>query len=1524
MSLLRHLPSLIASLAAALSLASTARAGVFPTGAGESARLEITDATGGLSWVPATNALTVACWVKLTVPSDATISGDMTILGNRRTSDWSQPHAYRFYFNPSTGNIEFSARGTSGTPLVTIALVEKPYLDRWYHLTVVRSGDTFTPYLDGRQRTAVTQAIGSSTNTDGVTIGALSAQQRFMGEVQEVAIYQQALTRSLVVTNMLRDIPAASFPQLKGYYKLAYSTVAADNLKNFAAAPPAGTDPAVKQGTGTVDFPETDKQGEQSLFDSRKNMGNDAVASLPGTFSWEQAVFARPTPGVPFEFSYGYNSGIAQSGQPLEGGIDVFAEDSVLGRGWRHSFQTRMVAGSLFLQSNSAYVGLLTWDGGLETWQRQAGGTFLPVHTEYRGEMREVQSGDYIEWTTPDRMVFRFYHPTNWPDALLNGRLASVRDFNGIQIVLHYDQAFGRLASVNDTGGGVWTFNYSPQGLLTTVTGPSSNPAQMWTVTFTFSTVTVSGQPQNVLSTKTITPPSTTTYPLPVINRTTLTPTGSTQWQFFYSGGAPTGLLNRLVDPRGNNDVQVTYDTFGRKTQEYNALGRYTTYKYNVPALRQLTTTEHFSGTTADPVRDRTSVETFDRKLRVLARKDPLGFVASYEYDAAGNVTAMTDPRGARSVMTYDARSNLTSRSNALGETTSWEYAHVLSDGTLSNKPTKETRPVTAEAPGGWENRYEYDPAGNLRFHRDGPWPTATPFRVLAEHRYGARGLVESSFDANGNETRFAYDLVTGFLTSRTIAFGTPQAATWTFTHTELGWPKTETNPLSEPTTLDYNVNGQVIATTDAISRTFTKAFDGNGNLVAESDGKGVNTTYVYNQADERTEKYERTLSPGATGFRWQFTYNPFGELESTITPTAVSDGSNQTLTSTRIYDLNGRVVEDRDPTYSAGTPTLHRIAYEYDANGNQTAMIDKVGKRWEKTFDALNRVIAERDPEGNVRRTSFDAAGRVLVVTSPNGFPSSHEYDGRSRLTKWKDPEGYEWLYTYDGVGNILDIEDALHGHYVMTYGPRNERLTERNQDLKQWTYTYDALVRLATQTNPPGTGAGPGGGPVVRTLNYDQVGRLEYVTFNTGRTNALGYDNNNNVRSVVRTGGAQPNTSLYLDYDALDRLTESRDAFGKTVGYGYDALSRVVTKTYPGGKVLTHSYDRLSRLTALAFTGVAAPCTFAYDDAGRLTQRTYPNDVSQTNAFDDAGRLESLGYAGAATPPIALGYAYDRNGNKTGGSETGTLAWKTADIAAYDESATFKPDGKLITRTDALSPRDFSYTYDDAGNLTQAAAPGETYAITYDEDNRTASLTWDVGMTSKEIVNRYDALGRRISRKLDGTETRYVLDLMGGMERILCDTDASGVIKAWYIHGPDLCFKITDTGVLTCYHADAQGNIVRTTGPTGATINQYAYTPYGRAIDTNPVSAITDPSDPYRFVGSQGVMLEFPSIASSNHYFMRARYYSGEAAVFFATDPIRNVGPGWKPEAYGYAKANPASFSDPTGLFAVTLEGV
>ena len=65
---------------------------------------------------------------------------------------------------------------------------------------------------------------------------------------------------------------------------------------------------------------------------------------------------------------------------------------------------------------------------------------------------------------------------------------------------------------------------------------------------------------------------------------------------------------------------------------------------------------------------------------------------------------------------------------------------------------------------------------------------------------------------------------------------------------------------------------------------------------------------------------------------------------------------------------------------------------------------------------------------------------------------------------------------------------------------------------------------------------------------------------------------------------------------------------------------------------------------------------------------------------------------------------------------------------------------------------------------------------------------------------------------------------------------------------------------------------------------------------------------------------MLELPG---TNLYFMRARYYSADAAMFFAVDPVKGVGPSWISHLYSYAGGNPHRSFDPQGTLIVSIGG-
>lgn len=1452
-------------------------------------RVEVADPSGALSWNVTANSLTVSCWFKLSVPTGVTLTKNMVILANARSSGASGAFAYLIQFNRDNGNVEFTAGGANG-PLAAQTLVERPYLDRWYHVAVSRSGGEFTGYLDGRRQFTASNNIGSSTNTNGLFIGGTPDDTAHLyGEVQEVAIYQSPLTQDVIAGYMFLSQPT-THPTLgallRGYFKLGGTPN--PDLANYASTPPAGTNPATK--TGGVTFEEANQAGEQSTFDSRKNGGRDALAALSGSFAWERTLLRRSTTGVPFEFKIGYRSSNAYNGLQIPQ-FSPFDSNGLgpAGAGWSHTFDARIIPSDKFepLGTNTT-LGLLMWDGSLEVWETADDINYTPRHGEYRGELKKIGAGvsAVIEWTTPDRLIYRFHTPfANAPgESAMRGRLVQIRDLNPAPnaITVDWDRTLGRVTAVTDTAGGVCRFKYDTQSRLEYVGYLGADLANpLWKASFTYNA-------QNRLATLAISGPA----------NYTATPALPTTWGFYYktSTDATNTLLEKIADPRGYNstapafyEVQLTYDKYGRVIEEKDALNRAKLTKYNFPANRQVSRADAVQAALPEATR-KYWVETFDRKSRVTERKDPLGNKTSYEYDAAGNVSAAIDANANRTEFTYDSRANiLTKKVVPLNETTTWRYDAVAgaAPNTIPlNQPSTRidpAAPLNGGAPVAWESNFEYDTAGHLKKQSDA-------LGTLVANTYTAKGQLETTTDANGNVTSFTYT-PEGWVNSKTVPDEGATTRTFNYTYTELGWLKTEKNPLNQTATYTQDINGRVVSVLDPLGRTYAKTYDASGNLTAETDGLGRWTYFGYDNVDQKISMTQRDHTAAAPRV-WSYSYTLRGEPFTIRDPLLAAPAN----TIEYAYDDAGRRTKDTDANGFFSS-------VEYDANGNVRFAIDREGKRWEKRYDALNRVTHDLDPEGDTTITAYDPAGRIATVTTPRGHVSSHDYDGRGRLTRWLDAERFPWRYFYDGNANITKITDALNGDYVMTYGPRNERLTEKNQDLKNWTYTYDELLRLKTQTDPNGTR---------RTVFYDEASRIERVVFSTGREAQFFYDNNNNPWEIRRVVAGQT-TKTVLSYDTMDRVLSAKDAFNQIVGYGYDAAGRLKTTVYPGDKTLTRGYDLGGRLETLTDWATPARVSrFTYDKAGRLKTHLYPNGITTALGYDQAGRVTSLDHGSAATPQqIALRYAYDRNGNKTSETKKGTLAWQpgtaAGQVTLLEESYTPTAAGRLVSSTDALnSARNFTYSYDESGNMRRAQSPGATYDFTYDEDNRVTTVGHTAGATTNTIANRYDALGRRLARTLNGVETRYVLDFNGEMERILADTDAAGAITARYVHSPDgLGYREDVVGAITCYHADAMGNIIRLTDGSGGTVADYTYSPFGRVLaSTGTVANL------FRFVGSLGVMEELPNL-----YFMRARYYSADVGVFLSTDPVRKVGAGWRPTSYLYADLNPLRSFDPKG---------
>src|SRR5690606_36416392 len=179
------------------------------------------------------------------------------------------------------------------------------------------------------------------------------------------------------------------------------------------------------------------------------------------------------------------------------------------------------------------------------------------------------------------------------------------------------------------------------------------------------------------------------------------------------------------------------------------------------------------------------------------------------------------------------------------------------------------------------------------------------------------------------------------------------------------------------------------------------------------------------------------------------------------------------------------------------------------------------------------------------------------------------------------------------------------------------------------------------------------------------------------------------------------------------------------------------------------------------------------------------------------------------------------------------------------------------------------------------------------------------------KEVVYSYDALGRRIEKRVidhradsDVTKTftrRFVYD---GQD-IVVEYDGDNRVRATYTHsglGADdiLSVEVTSSGVDAKlasstgsyqYLKDAQGTITDVTNSSGAKVQHYLYSAFGKLlgiqdahandIDSNPVIATS-----YGYTGR-----ELDSESGLLYY--RARYYDPQTGRFLQKDPHPGVLP-------------------------------
>ena len=898
------------------------------------------------------------------------------------------------------------------------------------------------------------------------------------------------------------------------------------------------------------------------------------------------------------------------------------------------------------------------------------------------------------------------------------------------------------------------------------------------------------------------------------------------------------------------------------------------------------------------------------------------------EFDSAGLMTSVTDRNGNATTYRYDGSDRLTSVTDPMGLITTLAYG---------------AGQVTITDPAARVTTLTVDGNGDLSQIQD-PDLTTRNFTYDAEH------VMETKTSKRGFATSYLYD----FAGANTQA-NLPDSSTRLLSPSRVvglidtsGGLGTEGNPapISRPedvmatftdgnnhvTTFELDKFGGTLSRTDALGRNVSFVRDGNGNTTQSVAPNGAITEFTYDargnviaQRDAVGDPLEREST---------FEYEPTFNLITKIT----EPGPDSTTFN---YDANGNLIEVIDAastrttlayadpncpglmtsqTQAVGLPEESTVTFIYDAiTCDRTQTIDPLGNNTVMEYDSAGNMIGMTDAELRVSRTTYDAMNRrvkVIDATNSNPDPAC----GSAGVT----------CFAHDGVGNLISITDA------------NGNVT---------TFDYDVQNRLIAQTDPLLN---------VETRSYDDQGNLRFITDREGQIIEFQYDDGNRRIAKIMEPGTANEVVRGFGYDLAGNLTSLADA-DSALTMGYDLLGRstststagspaqpsvMLTSTYdshdnrltltdPTGQS-TFIYDMLDRLTDITNPSLQS-ATVGYDALGRQSSVTLPNGVVTTLVYDADSRLLFVNHDFGPTSVASFAYGHDKVDNRTSLDQTRSAVTVTPALvyvydsidrltdatnalpAMGDETFTYDPVGNRLNRdgqtADAifgaanrlLEDDEFTYAYDLNGNLVMRTdkLTLDVTSYTYDAENRLARIDFPGGSFA---AYRYDGIGRRIEKNVDGVIKRFVYD----REDILLEYDGPGALVARYTHGPgtdqplmmqrDLDVSGTfDAGESFYYHADDLGSIIDITDENGAVVRAYVYDSYGTII-----SEAGTLESPFTYTGR-----EFD--VESGLYYYRARYYDPRNGRFITEDPIGHNG---GPNHYIYAIDNPIRFVDPSGL--------
>jgi YD repeat-containing protein len=539
-----------------------------------------------------------------------------------------------------------------------------------------------------------------------------------------------------------------------------------------------------------------------------------------------------------------------------------------------------------------------------------------------------------------------------------------------------------------------------------------------------------------------------------------------------------------------------------------------------------------------------------------------------------------------------------------------------------------------------------------------------------------------------------------------------------------------------------------------------TGSYDPKGNLTEVSKKHVTRTTYCSRVHNAHGQLIAITNAPDATGFSRvdTFTYHDAGPQTGYLESIAIDE------------------------------PGVHlTTAFEYDARGNVTRVVDPRGNDCLVTYNSLNQpIIVAKQTQGatfgeRVKQTRFyDANNNLVRIDRDNRGP-----DGAF------DPLNPQWTTTfaYDPLKRLNQVAQEVAktavGQSVMTnqfvYDANDQFTLHRLPEAVGGTepnnvaaYAYDERGLLFSEARAPGTGLS-----AAETFDYDANGNL----------------------LQVRKSDATTITQTVFAYDGFDRFVKAADAMSNVVTRCYDINGNLAyertdgeTSDRPGDKgnrklaETRYTYDdldrRIGRIVSFfdVFTGTPigdgeATTAWTYAPNGQLLSITDDNHATEAYTYDRAGRLASV----IDPKGNVTSYAYDACGNVLTVTQS-DLSDVSAGRQVFVQAFTYDTLGRCVTATDNVG-NTVSNAYDACHNRVRVTAPsGNETEYVYDGLGRVTAAVNYSGAKERGITISTSHVEYRNSRLASRTDanTNTTVFAYDACDRLTQVTHADATVES------------------------------------------------------------------------------------------------------------------------------------------------